>query len=82
MLKTGLMTLAVRDTMFNYSEETSTNLRPYIPITTLIIEAFYILNEKELLSGNLTGKMVKMVGFRNIIAHDYEEIDYTIVVDI
>jgi uncharacterized protein YutE (UPF0331/DUF86 family) len=45
-------------------------------------EAFYILNEEELISDNLTGRLVKMVGFRNIIAHDYEKIDYDIVVDV
>ena len=39
-------------------------------------EAFYILNEEELISQELTKKPVKMAGFRNIIAHDYEKIDY------
>ena len=30
----------------------------------------------------MTKKLVKMVGFRNIIAHDYEKIDYDIVLDV
>jgi uncharacterized protein YutE (UPF0331/DUF86 family) len=42
-------------------------------------EAFYILNEEKIISGRLTQKMVRMVGFRNVLAHDYEDIDYDIV---
>lgn len=42
-------------------------------------EAFYILNEETLIPQRLTKELVKMVGFRNIIAHDYEDIDYDIV---
>lgn len=49
---------------------------------TTMTEAFYILNEEELISEELTKKLVKMVGFRNIIAHDYEKIDYDIVLDV
>ncbi len=45
-------------------------------------ETFYILNEENVIANELTEKMVKMTGFRNIIAHDYEEIDYSIVYDI
>ncbi len=50
------------------------------PIT--MTEAFYILNEEKIISDSLTKKLAKMVGFRNIVAHDYEEIDYDIVFDI
>lgn len=42
-------------------------------------EIFYILNEEEVIPSNLTNKLSKMVGFRNIITHDYEDIDYAIV---
>lgn len=49
---------------------------------TTFSEAFYILNDENIIAGELTEKMVKMTGFRNIIAHDYEEIDYSIVYDI
>ncbi len=42
-------------------------------------EAFYILNEEGIIESELTEKMVKMTGFRNVIAHDYEKIDYDIV---
>ncbi len=41
-------------------------------------EAFYILNEEDIIASDLKTKMSKMVGFRNIIAHDYEKIDYKI----
>lgn len=45
-------------------------------------EGFYILNEEGFLSNKLTGKLAKMVGFRNVIAHDYENLDYEIVFDV
>lgn len=49
---------------------------------TTMTEAFYILNEEGLISDDLTKKLTKIVGFRNIVAHDYEKIDYDIVFDI
>ena len=49
---------------------------------TTISDTFYILQEEDVLSSNLTNELVKMAGFRNIIAHDYEKIDYGIVYDI
>jgi uncharacterized protein YutE (UPF0331/DUF86 family) len=49
---------------------------------TTMTESFYILNEEKLISDNLTKKLAKMVGFRNIVAHDYEKIDYDIVFDV
>jgi uncharacterized protein YutE (UPF0331/DUF86 family) len=48
---------------------------------TTMSEAFYILNEENIIPDKLTKELVKMVGFRNIIAHDYEKIDYDIVYD-
>src|SRR4030042_687602 len=45
-------------------------------------ESFHILNEEGILPDDLTEKMVKMTGFRNVVAHDYEKIDYEIVSDI
>ena len=45
-------------------------------------EAFYILNEEGFIQDKLTDKLVKMAGFRNIIAHDYEDIDYDIVCNV
>lgn len=45
-------------------------------------EAFYILNEEGIIESELTEKMVKMTGFRNVIVHDYEKIDYDIVYNI
>ncbi len=49
---------------------------------TTMTDAFYILNEEGLISHELTRELVKMVGFRNIIAHDYEKIDYDIVFNV
>ncbi|TAN44520.1 MAG: DUF86 domain-containing protein [Nitrospirae bacterium] len=45
-------------------------------------EAFDILNEERMISLKLTDKLVKMVGFRNIITHDYEKIDYQILYNV
>jgi len=45
-------------------------------------ESFVILEEEKIISKKLCQQLVKMVGFRNIIAHDYGEIDYDIVYDI
>lgn len=48
---------------------------------TTLSESFYILNEEKIISSKLTEKLVSMTGFRNIIAHDYEKINYDIVYD-
>jgi len=45
-------------------------------------ESFYILNESEILPPDLTEQLVKMTGFRNVIAHDYEKLNYDIVYDV
>lgn len=45
-------------------------------------ENFYILNEEKIIPQDLTRKLVGMVGFRNILAHDYGEVNYDIVYDI
>ncbi len=49
---------------------------------TTMSEAFDILNEERIIPAKLTGELVKMVGFRNIIAHDYEKIDYKVVYNV
>lgn len=49
---------------------------------TTMSEVFYILNEEKIISADLTDKMAKMSGFRNIIAHDYEKVNYDIVYDV
>jgi uncharacterized protein YutE (UPF0331/DUF86 family) len=38
-------------------------------------EMFYLLEENGYLDRDLTEKMVKAVGFRNLIAHEYEKLD-------
>jgi uncharacterized protein YutE (UPF0331/DUF86 family) len=45
-------------------------------------EIFYILQEKGVIRGDLTEKMVSVVGFRNILIHEYDEINLNIVHDI
>ncbi len=45
-------------------------------------ESFHILSEEKIISGELTKKMIKLAGFRNVIAHEYEKINYDIVYDV
>jgi len=45
-------------------------------------ESFQILNEKNIIETELTEKMINMAGFRNAIAHDYEDLDYNVVCDV
>ncbi|MFQ6049886.1 MAG: DUF86 domain-containing protein [Candidatus Paceibacterales bacterium] len=49
---------------------------------TTLRENFYILKEEGIINKELTEKLAKMVGFRNIIVHDYEKLDYEIVYDV
>lgn len=49
---------------------------------TTMSETFDILDEEQIISSKLTDELVKMVGFRNIIMHDYEKIDYKIVYNV
>ena len=46
---------------------------------TSMSESFHILKEKAIINLELTEKLIKMTGFRNIIAYDYDQIDYQIV---
>jgi uncharacterized protein YutE (UPF0331/DUF86 family) len=46
---------------------------------TTMSEVFEILEENSVIAPELRQKMVKMTGFRNVIAHDYEKINYAIV---
>lgn len=45
-------------------------------------ESFAILQEEKILPAELADKLTRMVGFRNVVAHDYEKIDYRIVYDV
>lgn len=45
-------------------------------------ESFHILEEADIIPSDLREQMVNMTGFRNIIAHDYENLNYDIVYDV
>jgi uncharacterized protein YutE (UPF0331/DUF86 family) len=47
-----------------------------------ISEMFYLLEENSYLDNQLTEKMVKVVGFRNLIVHEYAKIEVKQVFDI
>lgn len=49
---------------------------------TSMSENFDILNEEDIVNNKLTEELVKMVGFRNVIVHDYDKVDYDIVFDV
>jgi len=38
-------------------------------------EMFYLLEENDFMDRDITEKMVKAVGFRNLIVHEYEKIE-------
>lgn len=46
---------------------------------TTLTDSFHILNERAIIDATMTEKLVKMAGFRNVIAHDYGKINYDIV---
>lgn len=45
-------------------------------------EVFEILEESDLLPSPLARKLIDMVGFRNTLAHVYDNVNYEIVVDV
>ena len=49
---------------------------------TTMAESFHILYETEMIPLELMQKLVQMTGFRNAIAHAYEDLDYGIVIDV
>lgn len=49
---------------------------------TTYSEAFDILKDETILFPDLADRLVKMTGFRNLIAHDYERIDFSIIYDV
>ncbi len=49
---------------------------------TTMAESFYILEENNIINQKMLDKLVKMTGFRNVMVHDYEDIDYDIVYDV
>ncbi|MGB9608601.1 MAG: type VII toxin-antitoxin system HepT family RNase toxin [bacterium] len=49
---------------------------------TTMAESFLILEEEGIIDRELSERLVRMVGFRNILAHDYTEINYEIVYEV
>jgi uncharacterized protein YutE (UPF0331/DUF86 family) len=45
-------------------------------------EIFYILQNKGVIKAEVSEKMISMVGFRNILVHEYETISFDIVCNI
>ncbi len=45
-------------------------------------QSFDVLFDSMYIDENLKNSMIKMVGFRNILSHGYEYIDYTILEDV
>lgn len=45
-------------------------------------EIFYILQDKGVIGTDFTDRMVSMVGFRNILIHEYEDVNLDIVYNI
>lgn len=49
---------------------------------TTLRENFEVLSEAKIIEDELSTKLMNMVGFRNIIAHDYTRLDYAVVYDV
>ena len=49
---------------------------------TTISDAFYILEEAGVLSSDELEPYIHMTGFRNVLAHGYERVDYDVVYDV
>lgn len=49
---------------------------------TTYSETFHILQEENFVSQDLADKLINMARFRNIIVHDYEDLDFGIIYDI
>ncbi|MFA6006439.1 MAG: DUF86 domain-containing protein [Candidatus Paceibacterota bacterium] len=49
---------------------------------TTLSETFYVLDENNVIPHDLSERLVKMVGFRNVIAHDYVKVNYDILYDV
>lgn len=45
-------------------------------------DAFVLLRQANLISDDLTKRMKGMVGFRNVLVHEYRKLDVSIMVDI
>jgi len=43
---------------------------------------FLILVEEKIISRGVAETMIKLVGFRNVLAHEYTKVNYDIVVDV
>lgn len=44
-------------------------------------ESFEILREHHFISNDLCTNLIQMTGFRNVLAHGYEKVDYKILLD-
>jgi uncharacterized protein YutE (UPF0331/DUF86 family) len=49
---------------------------------TTMAESFHILYETQIIPLELMQNLVQMTGFRNAIAHAYEDLDYNVVLDV
>ncbi len=61
--------------------EAAISFRGYRKPATMA-ESFSILAEEEIIASELAEKMIRLTGFRNVLAHDYEKLDYGIVYDV
>ena len=56
--------------------------RDKLGIPTSSAESFILLAQQGFISHDQARKLTRMVGFRNLAVHEYQRIDYTIVVNI
>ena len=45
-------------------------------------ESFQLLSQNKIIPGPLADKLQKMVGFRNVLVHEYQKLDLNLLVDV
>ena len=50
-----------------------------LPLPSALRDYFLLLGEKDYLSTDLADRLARMVGFRNLVVHEYHKIDLGIV---
>ena len=45
-------------------------------------ESFQLLADHKVIPADLSDKMIKMIGFRNVLVHEYQQLDLNLMVDV
>ena len=45
-------------------------------------DSFRLLADNQIIPGHLAQNLIKMIGFRNVLVHEYQQLDLTLMVDV